>query len=297
MLRVSNQKSGLMINVGNVNVLRVTDVFPFGYHLHSTQPDSSPSEAVLLPHEHAPDGLNVDDIVSMFVATNQQGDLIAWPTPPSLLVGEVGVLKAINATHFGAFFDWGGDQDLLVPQEWQEAPINPGMNYVVHVFHDSKTNRLLGATRLHRFYKETSAYLTAGQPVECMVYAKTELGFKVIINQQALGLLFHSDAFKPLKVGDTTPAVIKQIRDDDKIDVVLQRDDDEGRDALQQAIIDDLVAHGGISTLTDKSKPDEIYARFDVSKGAYKKALGALYKRKIITLTADAIRLANHQQG
>lgn len=287
-----------MINVGNVNVLRVTDVFPFGFHLHSTQPDSTGSKAVLLPHEHAPDGLNVGDIVSMFVATNQQGDLIAWPTPPKLLVGEVGVLKAINATHFGAFFDWGGQQDLLAPQDCQDTPVNPGMHYVVHVFHDTKTNRLLGATRLHRFYPETSAYLNAGQPVECLVYAKTELGFKVLINKQVLGLLFHSDAYKPLKVGDATSAVIKQVRSDGKIDVALQRDDDEGRDTLQKAIIDDLIAHGGVSTLTDKSKPDDIYARFDVSKGAYKKALGALYKRKVISLSADAVRLIkNNQQG
>ncbi|GGW88936.1 CvfB family protein [Alteromonas halophila] len=280
-----------MINVGNVNVLRVTDEYPFGFHLHTTQPDSTASEAVLLSHENAPDGLKVDDVVSMYVATNQQGDLIAWPTPPQLLVGEVGPLKAVSATHFGAFFEWGGQQDLLVPKDWQETPVNPGMQYIVHVFHDEKTNRLLGATRLHRFYSETSAYLTSGQPVDCLVYAKTELGFKVLINKQALGLLFHSDAYKPLKVGDNTSAVIKQVRDDGKIDVVLQRDDDAGRDALQQAIVEDLIAHGGLSTLTDKSKPEDIYARFDVSKGAYKKALGALYKRKVITLTDGAIRL------
>ena len=165
------------------------------------------------------------------------------------------------------------------------------MYYVVHTFFDDKTQRILGATKLHYFLKESSAYLNEGDTVQCLVYAKTDLGFKVVINEKSLGLIFHSDAFKPLKVGQATEGVIKTIRDDGKVDVALQRIDKGGRDALQQAILDDLEAHGGISTLTDKSAPEAIYSHFNVSKAAYKKALGALYKQKKITLSPDAVRL------
>jgi predicted RNA-binding protein (virulence factor B family) len=210
---------------------------------------------------------------------------------PKIQVGETKVLKAVSATNFGAFFDWGLDSDLLVPNDYQAQPVSAGMYYVVHTFYDEKTQRILGATKLHYFLKESSAYLNEGDTVSCLVYAKTDLGFKVVINEKSLGLIFHSDAFKPLKVGQATEGVIKTIRDDGKVDVALQRVDKGGRDALQQAILDDLVAHGGISTLTDKSAPEAIYSHFNVSKAAYKKALGALYKQKKITLSPDAIRL------
>ena len=124
-----------------------------------------------------------------------------------------------------------------------------------------------------------------------MVFDKTELGFKVLIDNAWLGLIFHSDAFKPLRTGMQLPAVVKHIRPDGKVDIMLQRQDQKGRDSLEQAILDDLEAHGGISTLTDKSPPEEIYAHYNVSKAAYKKALGGLYKKQKITLDKSAVRL------
>ncbi|MEC7690268.1 MAG: hypothetical protein VYE47_05600 [Pseudomonadota bacterium] len=280
-----------MIHIGKINTLQVGESLPFGFHLSSGD-DNDP--LVLLTHENMatlPEKVKTGDTLDIFVGIDETGNLEAWPQTPVAQAGDTVVLKATGATNFGAFFDWGGQRDLLVPAGMQDGPVNEGMRYVVHIYHDESTGRILGATRLHRFIKESSETLKAGDGVECLVYSKTELGFKVVINGEALGLIFHSDAFKPLKTGQRLDAVIKTIREDGKIDVALQRTDKTGRKTLEEAILEDLEAHGSVSILTDKSKPEDIYAHFNVSKAAYKKALGALYKQRKITITKDAVKL------
>jgi predicted RNA-binding protein (virulence factor B family) len=313
MLPVLLKKSVLMINIGKINTLRVVAEYPFGYALAALNANENEfergtenegaavvdseahtlgiDETVTLPLDEVETPLATNAEIDVFVATNQRGEPYATVKKPLIQVGEVKILKAVSATNFGAFFDWGLDNDLLVPDDYQAEPVSAGMKYVVYTFFDNKTQRILGATKLHYFLQESNAYLNEGDDVECLIYAKTDLGFKVVINEKNLGLIFHSDAFKPLKVGQATSGVIKTIREDGKIDVVLQRIDKDARSELQQAILDDLDAHGGISTLTDKSAPEDIYTHFNVSKAAYKKALGALYKQKKITINADAIRL------
>lgn len=303
MLPVLYKKSVIMINIGKINTLRVVAQYPFGYALAPIleaeldnegiydADEENEQQTVTLAIDEVETPLNEGQDLDVFVTTDQRGELYATLKKPLIQIGETKVLKAVSATNFGAFFDWGLETDLLIPNDYQAQPVSAGMFYVVHLFFDEKTQRVLGATKLHYFLKESSAYLNEGDTVDCLVYAKTELGFKVVINEKSLGLIFHSDAFKPLKVGHATQGVIKTIRDDGKVDVALQRVDKGGRDALQQAILDDLEAHGGISTLTDKSAPEAIYTHFNVSKAAYKKAIGALYKQKKITLSPDAIRL------
>lgn len=277
-----------MIKIGKTNTLHVAASLPFGYHLAS---DNSDDPMVLLPQEQVTTPLKDGDEMSVFVGTDETGNLQAWTTPPLAEVGDTIVLKAVGATHFGGFFDWGLSRDLLVPAGMQESPVNPGFNYVVHIYYDDKTNRILGATKLHHFLKETGAEVQPGDTVQCLVYAKTELGFKVVINRSTLGLIFHSDAFVKLKIGQEIEGYIKSVREDGKIDVALQRTDKVGRSNLETAILEDLEAYGGVSTLTDKSKPEDIYTHFNVSKAAYKKALGALYKKRLISIDKDTIRL------
>ncbi len=281
----------LMINLGKINRLHVVAEFPFGFQLAASPDPQDDDELVTLARELAPADTNTGSQLDVFVLTDNSGQLIATPQTPKIQRGEVKVLRAVGATHFGAFFDWGLENDLLVPANYQESPVSEGMNYVVYAFAEEATGRLLGATRLHRFFKETAPYLKVGDNVEALVFAKTNLGYKVLLNEKYLGLIFHSDALVPLKVGDALPAVVKQIREDGKIDVGMQRQDQAGRDALQQAILDDLRAHGGLSTLTDKSPPDAIYKHFNVSKAAYKKALGALFKQRLIHIDKETIRL------
>ncbi|MCW8092039.1 CvfB family protein [Alteromonas sp. ASW11-130] len=277
-----------MINIGKMNRLTVSAELPFGFHL-STPED--PDRLVTLMSENAPDNIKQGDKIDVFVGTDEHGELVAYHNQPAVMVGETAVLTAVSVTDFGAFFDWGLDKDLLVKTRQQEFPIHQGMRCLVHVYMDEHTGCLLGSTRLHSFYREQSPYLNEGEEVQCQVYAKTPLGFKVLINQNCLGLIFQSDAFKPLKIGDVTTGFIKAIREDGKIDVALQPQLHKGRAKLEQQIIDDLHAHGGFSTITDKSPADDIYQRFNVSKGAYKKALGSLYKQRRITINPEMIKL------
>ncbi len=279
-----------MIQVGQINELVVTSEFPFGFQLSVQE---GVEEIVTLLKADAPPNTAIGQQLSVFVLPDETGTLVAKAATPAILVGQTKVLKAVNVTHFGAFFDWGLDKDLLVPSQYQENEINPGMYYVVHAFFDAKTQRVLGATRLHYFLQEHNDTLAPAEQVNAVVYAKTELGFKVVVNDTYTGVIFHSDAFKPLKIGEAVTGVVKEIRPDGKLDIALQRTDKAGRLSLADAIIEDLQAHGGISTLTDKSPPDEIYSRFQVSKAAYKKALGALYKQRKVIIDKQAVRLAD----
>lgn len=276
-----------MITIGKQNQLIVDAEFPFGYQLAAP---NDPRD-VILPSVQVKQKLKPGESVSVFVYPDENGNLSATTKPPKVTAGSIALLKAVGVTEFGAFFEWGMERDLLVPSEYQEMPIIQGMVYPVHCFYDEKSSRLLGATRLHYFYRDMPDDLQEQQEVELLVYSKSDLGFKVVINESCLGLIFHSDAFMPLKVGQQTTGYIKTIRDDGKVDVSLQKINAEARSTLQEAILEDLQAHGGISTLTDKSPPEEIYTHFKVSKGAYKKALGALYKQQKIILEKNVIKL------
>lgn len=282
----------MTIKIGDINPVIVTDTYPFGYMVQVEGSD----EPIALPSANVATKPQIGDQLSAFIYLSEDGSLVATGKQPKVKVGEVAVLKAVGATDFAAFFDWGMERDLMVPQAQQDAPVSEGMNYVVYAYYDDATHRLLGTTRLHYHFSETNHQLEEGQAVSILVYAETDLGYKVLINESSLGLVFKSDAFKPLRVGDSSPAFIAKIRPDGKVDVTLQQDNHQGRDALQQAILDDLEAHGGISTLTDKSPADEIYSHFNVSKGAYKKALGALYKQRKILLSKNAVKLAKPEQ-
>ncbi|NVK56185.1 MAG: hypothetical protein HWE26_11245 [Alteromonadaceae bacterium] len=277
-----------MLKIGQINPLVVVGEFPFGYQLLHPEDDRP---VVLAEPVEQP--LAVDSQIDAMVYTGENGQLAASLASPKITAGQVKVLKAVGVTDFAAFFDWGLPRDLMVPRQNQASAINQGMVYPVYLYFDEATQRLLGTTKLHHHLSESGVYYSPGQEVELIVCGQTELGYKVVINQTHLGLVFASDAFKKLKMGDETNGFIKQIREDGKIDVVLQQVNATARDSLQHAILDDLEAHGGFSTLTDKSPPEEIYARFNVSKAAYKRALGALYKQQKIQLDKQKVTLIN----
>jgi predicted RNA-binding protein (virulence factor B family) len=246
---------------------------------------------VFLPY--AESILSEGDTLEAFVYIDKQQQCVATTKHPKAVTGMTVLLQAKGMTDFGAFFDWGLEQDLLVPSKYLQAPVVIGMSYLVHVFYEEDSQRVLGATKLHRFFVETDPYatLSAGQKVDCMVWDETNMGYKVLINQQYLGVLFHDQALAKHKIGAQFSAWIKNIRSDDKIDITQLQDNPNSRLNLQQQIIADLEAHGGISTLTDKSSPEDISYKFKVSKSAYKKAIGTLFKNKQISLTKDAIKL------
>ena len=208
--------------------------------------------------------------------------------------GECAFLKAITVTRSGAFMDWGGERDLLVPVSQQLSPMVEGESYVVYLFLDPK-DQVIGTTKLHNFLDERAKNMAPGDEVDLLIVGETGMGYKAVINGTHLGLLYHGEIFRELKPGDRTLGYIKTIREDRKIDLALQRQTKEAREDLASRILAHLEANGGVSTLTDYSPPDAIYNEYGVSKGNYKKALGKLYKQRLIKVEKDKITLLKPQ--
>jgi predicted RNA-binding protein (virulence factor B family) len=209
---------------------------------------------------------------------------------PKAQLGECALLKAVTVTKTGAFMDCGLERDVLVPVSQQLSPMVEGQSYVVYLFLDPK-KQVIGSTKLHKFLDERAKNMAAGDQVDLMIVNETELGFKAVINGTHLGLLYKSEVFRALKPGEKIQGYIKSIRPDRKIDLCLQRQNQQSRNELTDRILAFLESHGGSSDLTDYSPPEAIYKQYGVSKGSYKKALGKLYKQRRISLTRDKITL------
>ncbi|NOR18786.1 MAG: GntR family transcriptional regulator [Xanthomonadales bacterium] len=210
---------------------------------------------------------------------------------PEASAGECLLLKAVTVTKAGAFMDCGLERDLLVPVSQQLIPMAEGRNYVVYLYLDPN-ERLIGSTKLHKFLDERAKNMAPGDDVDLLIVNQSELGFKAVIGGTHLGLLYKDEVFQPLKPGDRVKGFIKGIREDRKIDLGLRRQNQQARNELTDRILAFLKANGGSSTLTDYSPPDAIYKQYRVSKGSYKKALGALYKQRLISLSKDKITLS-----
>lgn len=204
--------------------------------------------------------------------------------------GECALLRAVNVTRAGTFMAWREEQDLLVPISQQQSPMKKGQSYVVYVLRDPN-GKMIGSTKLHRYLSEDATPLKLREKVDLMIVGKTRLGYKAIINNTHLGLLFKEEVFTPFEPGDRTTGYIKSIREDRKINLSLELHDRSEQDVLADRIMEYLKASGGVSSLTDYSPPRAIYKQFGVSKGKYKKALGRLYKKRLISVEKDKIAL------
>ena len=204
--------------------------------------------------------------------------------------GQCVLLKVINTTRAGTFMEWREGRDLLIPISQQLAPMQRGKSYVVYLLLDPK-GQMIGSTKLHRYLAEEATPLKLREKVDLMIVSETDLGYKAVINGTHLGLLFKSETFQQLKPGDKTTGYIKSIREDRKINLALKLHEGNPQDELAERILAFLKAGGGVSTLSDNSPPEAIYEQFGVSKVKYKKALGTLYKKRLINLEKDKITL------
>ena len=275
-----------MVEIGKKNRLRIARKVDFGVYLDGEQLGD-----ILLPNRYVPESCSIDDMIEVFVYTDSDDLLIATTETPHVMVNQCALLKVIEINQAGAFLDWGLPKDLILPYSEQQKPVSVGQSVVVYVFLDESTDRLAASTKLHRFLNETSTWFKPGQEVDLLICGQSDLGYKAVINNTHLGLLFKNEVFTPLVIGKRTKAYIKSVREDHKIDLTLQLSNQNTRDALSEKILAYLKSHDGISTLTDKSPPDEIYRQFSVSKASYKKALGGLYKQKLIMIDKKQITL------
>ena len=276
----------MAIEIGKFNNLQVVKIADHGFYV-----DGGEEGTILLPNRYVPEGLDIDDWVDVFLYFDSDDLLIATTQTPKATVNSIELLKVIDTNRVGAFLDWGLPKDLLVPFSEQQHPMREGESYVVYVFHDHETDRILASSKLNRYFEEEPEGLEEKQAVNLQITDKTELGYKAVINNQYLGLIFHGDAFRPLAMGERLPGYIKTIREDGKVDLIISQHSSASSNGLEDQILDYLKASGGESELTDKSNPDLIYSQFKVSKKKYKNALGALYKRKMITISREKISL------
>ena len=275
------------LKVGKANILKVIKRLPFGVYLSA----GSAKEEILLPNRYIPEGLEVDDLIKVFVYFDSEDRLIATTETPLAEVDECAFLQVVDVNQVGAFLDMGLGKDLFVPFAEQEERMQKGASYVVHLYLDEHSGRIMASSKLDKFLLETTHYHKAGQAVDLLIFARTDMGYKAAIGHTYQGLLYHSEIYQPINIGDQLKGYIKEIRADKKIDLTLNLPSEKTRDKLANQILDFLKEQGGASNLTDKSPPDAIYKQFKVSKKSYKKALGALYKRRLIKIDNDKIEM------
>ena len=275
-----------MVNIGQVNNLVVVKKVDFGVYL-----DGNELGEILLPERYVPAGCKLRDEINVFIYLDSEDLLIATTQTPKAMVGECAYLRVIEVNAVGAFLDWGLPKDLLVPYGEQQKPMEVGQSYVVKLYIDEASDRIAASSRLNKFVVDTSPYFKPQQLVELLICERTELGYKAVVNQGVIGLLFNSDVVKPVSYGDTLQGYVKQVREDNKLDLCLQLVTREALDALSQEILVFIEAEGGVTTLTDKSAPEDIAKQFGVSKSSYKKALGKLYQKRIVLIEKKTVSL------
>jgi len=275
-----------MAFLGRYNKLRIIKRADIGAFLDGDQFDD-----ILLPRKYAPESMRIGDEVEVFLYNDSEDRVIATTLKPKAQVGECAYLKVISTGRFGAFLDWGLPKDLLVPHSEQQKPMQKGYSYTVYLFVDEETQRIAASTKLEQHLSIDVSGFKPQQEVDLMIYGKSDLGFKAVINGTHLGQLFSGETFQRLHFGEQLKGFIRQVRVDGKIDLMLQLPSELTRDNLSDTIIEHLRQNDGISTLTDKSPPDDIYQTFGVSKASYKKALGQLYKQRRIAIEKHQITL------
>lgn len=277
------------IRVGKLNRMEVSSQTDAGFEMAiKGSPDDGTK--VILSALMAPDDCEPGLMLDVFVYPENDGRLVATCNKPNGQVDEFAVLKAINITRAGAFMDWGFEKDLLVPISQQITPMKLGSSYMVYI-HLDPHKRVIGSTKIHRFFNEFAENMAPGDPVEAFIVHETPLGFKAVINGTHLGLFYKNEKIGSIQPGDEIQATIKTIREDGKIDLSFQVHNKQARQELTDRILEFLKANDGMSTLTDYSPPQAIYKQYGVSKGSYKKALGALYKKRLIKLSKESVTL------
>jgi predicted RNA-binding protein (virulence factor B family) len=276
-----------MVKPGNTHRLRVIKEVPFGLYL-----DAHELGEILLPRRYVPTGTRIGDQLQVFVYLDSEDLPIATTLRPRIQAGQCAHLRVVDLTPVGAFLDWGLAKDLLVPFGQQRVPMQAGRSYTVYCYLDEQTGRIVASSRLADFLSETDdGEFECGQPVDLLICGRTDLGLKAVIDGSHLGMILKQDLLPSVRVGQRVKGYIKHIRDDGKINLSLQPLGQPGRDALEERILALLKAEGGTITLTDRSSPEAIYRRFGVSKANYKKALGRLYKARLIALDKERVRL------
>ncbi len=274
-----------MIALGKTCTLPVVKIVDFGYYL-----DAKHLGEILLPNKLAKKTFNLGDEVTVFLYLDSKDRPVATMQKPKAEIGQFAYLKVTQTTDFGAFVDWGLDKDVFVPVKEQKRPMEEDQSYLVYIYQDKLDQRVVASAKIDKFLDNEPANYKAGQAVDLIIANTTDLGFKAIIDHKHWGVLYRGDVFQRLSFGQYKKGFIKHVRADGKIDLTLQGGQ-ETRDKYAKIIENYLAKNNGYAAVHDKSDPELIYQTFGMSKAAFKRSIGGLYKAGIITIEKQGIRL------
>lgn len=274
-----------MIEIGRFNTLTIKSNNGTQLHL-----DGGEYDDILLTDKHLPRDAKIGDTLNVFIYTGSDAEILATCKKPFVQMDGVAWLKVISIGRAGAFLDWGVAKDLLVPFSEQDYELEENNFCLVKVYLDEQ-NRIAASTYLNHYISDEAHYLHEGDEVSLIIAGKTDLGFKAVVNENFWGILYHNEVFQPLREGQKLTGYIKKIREDNKIDLSLNKTGHTHVLSVSEQIIQRLKDNNGFLELSDKSSPEAINAAFGVSKKVFKHAIGTLYKERKITLTKTSISL------
>lgn len=272
--------------IGKINQLKVVAINDNGAYL-----DADELGEILLPNRYLPENCKISDVIKVFIYRDSADRLVATTTFPHGQVGEFVSLKVAQTNKMGAFLDWGLPKDLLVPFNQQHTAMEEGKYYLVRIFLDQQTDRIVASSKLDKFIDIWPAEYSVGDKVSLTIGGKTDLGFKAIVNDLHWGLLYDNEIFQPLRIGKKLTGYIKQVRADDRLDLILTRGSKNKVNNFSDTLLAHLKANDGYSPLHDKSSPELIQRTLGVSKKTFKATVGNLLKHGKIKLVTNGIRL------
>lgn len=274
------------IELGKFNQLTVVKFVDFGLYL-----DGGDDGEILLPLRYVPEGVKEGDVLNVFLYLDNEERLVATTQTPLVQAGEFAFLEVNWVNQYGAFLNWGLMKDLFVPFREQKMRMVQGKSFIVYCYQDKESYRLMASAKVNKFLSNEMPPYQEGQEVDILIWQKTDLGFKAIVENKFAALLYDSEIFQSLRTGMRLKAFVKQVREDGKIDLILQQAGPRKVDDFAETLLQYIRDHNGFTSFNDKSDAEEIYNTFGVSKKTFKKAVGELYKMRLISLQPNGISI------
>jgi predicted RNA-binding protein (virulence factor B family) len=281
-----------MIQLGKINNLTINRDTGVGMYLGDDE-----GNEVLLPTSFIKSNYKINDVVPVFIYKDSEDRLIATTLTPKVLIYNFAFLEVSEIAGIGAFLDWGLEKDLFVPFNEQKNKMERGVSYVVYVHLDELTQRIIASSKISKFISNEHLLVEVGQEVDLLLFEESPLGFSCIINGMHRGLLYRNDIYKKVQLGDKLKGYVKTIREDNLIDLSLQKLGFKNVLSSTDIILEYLEDNDGFLGLTDKSSPDEIADKFSMSKATFKKSIGVLYRQRKVTIEDDGVHLVKAEKG
>ena len=275
-----------MLHLGIKNTLRILRGTGVGMFLGDEEGND-----VLLPKKYVPANAIVGDDIEVFIYRDSEDRIIATNLEPKIQLNQFACLQVKSVTAIGAFLDWGLEKDLFVPFREQNKKMEEGRWYAVYLYLDEETDRLVASCKVNRYFEKENIDLQIGQEVDLLIFEETDLGLNAVINNKYKGLIYENEIFQRIKIGTRTKGFVKNLRDDNRVDLSLQKQGYANVEPNAERILEKLKTNNGFLDVTDKSDSNYVMYQLEMSKKTFKKAVGALYRQKIIRIEDDGIYL------